>query len=154
AIVIAGGEQSRVCLYDMENKCVTWSVPAQIANSSSPAFLASDDGRWLVIADTNTKTDPPVDDVPWTGTFMQPVQSERELFFRCAEVWDLRSKRKKLQLGGGGDPPRHLILPRRGSQLAVWTKKKQEFALSLIDLDADDDKIARALLNPLRIAHD
>lgn len=144
ALVILSGEKLALCLWDMDNHRVAWTVPTDLLDNSWRGFLTSDDGRWLVIADTS-KNENDLD--------RPHINSDRELRFRSAEVWDLFNKKRKLHLVEKDRRAHYLLLPRDGSRLAVWAKGDNEFALSLIDLDADGDELTRPLRSPLRIKH-
>lgn len=138
-LAVFRGSLGKIILWDMENNCLGASLGSSIDVHSSATMLASDDGRWLVVADRNDQ----IAQAPGPG----------EIACSYAEVWDLSTKRRKLQIGGEGRQVWHAILSRKGSRLAIWTENEENCEVSLIDLDADDERLIMPMQQPLLIKH-
>jgi len=127
-------------VWDLEHERLFMSItPGDALSNSQAVMLASDDGRWLILARANM--------------IEGGMPGTRGIENDYVEVWDLNSKQRKLTWVVDRKQGYHMVLSRKGSRLALWSEKDEACAVSLIDLNADGDQLTLPLRQPLVIKH-
>lgn len=139
AVFRQSGRQVRI--WDMDKNQMAMSMPTNIDFDKywSKSTLATGFGNWLIVAAS--------------GEFTSEGLGPREIVFQEAEVWDLTAQRRKLRIGGKGSKTSHLMVPRDGSRLVVWSKREHDYAVSIIELGVNDEQLTLPLSNPILLKH-